>query len=271
VTAPVSARPRASSGASATTPQRFLAVGCLLLAIALCAASACENASFESLGTRRYVAARPRPALRDAGASDAAIDSSVSTGGSFASPGDAAIVLPVAGSGDPAAGSGGASGMVAASGSGGTATAGAAGEAGGTAPLTGSFAPKTFDGVKAGYVIGRSDEFGTTTVYLLDRSVTCDEISTFAWLAGLPADVQVIEIMFPTTAMTGSATTGSVIVSYAEGGKYSFSKTIASARTLVLSRNDVGGVVEGTLDATFASGSVSGVFHADFCADGMSF
>lgn len=136
--------------------------------------------------------------------------------------------------------------------------------------LTGTYETKPFEAVQTAFVIGRSDEFGTTTAYLLDHSVTCDGISTFAWLGGLSADVQVIEIMFPSATSTGSLVDFSVI-SHADGGMFSISKDIASMQSLVLSRNESGGVVEGLLDATFSAGHVSGRFHAEFCASGMSF
>jgi hypothetical protein len=239
-------------------------VAALLFAFVCCAASACERASFESLGMRRATmtnALEPR----DSGATDATND----VGGSFAPPIDASIGAPM-----PAAGSGGSLPKVDVAGSGGTAPptaiAGAAGSAGATSEFIGNFPPNTFEGVKASFVVGRSDEPGTTTAYLIDHPVTCAQISSFAWLVDLPADVQVIELMFPSSAMTGSPVTGS-LVSYAHGGMYSFSKTIASMRRLVLSRNETGGEIEGTLQATFSSGSVSGTFHADFCATGMSF
>jgi hypothetical protein len=136
--------------------------------------------------------------------------------------------------------------------------------------LTGMFGPKSFSAVKAAFVIGLTGEFGTTTVYLLDHPVTCEEISSFGWLAGLSTEVQVIEIMFLTMSATGTLVTSSVI-SHGEGGMLSLSKTVANPRTLVLSRNEAAGAVDGQLDATFSSGRVSGTFHAEFCSSGMRF
>jgi hypothetical protein len=40
---------------------------------------------------------------------------------------------------------------------------------------------------------------------------------------------------------------------------------------LVLSQNKPAIAIEGTLSATFASGSVTGAFHAAACASGMTF
>jgi hypothetical protein len=224
----------------------------LLVAFILCAA--CERASFESLGTRPDVEQRRRVAQPEAGTAEMKPSPVEDPAGS------SAVVTDTASAG---------SGSLAAAGSGGG-TVMDPGTPQDTLELTGSFAPKTFASVQSAFVIGRSDEFGTTTVYLLDHSVTCDEISTFAWLIGLPADVQVIEIMFRSTSATGSLVAGSLI-SHAEGGMFSISKDISSMQSLVLSRNESGGVVEGLLTATFSTGHVSGRFHAEFCATGKSF
>jgi hypothetical protein len=229
----------------------------LLVAFVLCAA--CEHASFESLGTRPPVELR-----LDAGAADKKPSSGDDPAGSSAD----ATNTAQAGSGGFAMDSGAAGMLTAAGSSGGTVmdTSTPQDKLG----LTGSFDTKMFESVQTAFVIGRSDEFGTTTVYLLDHSVTCDAISSFAWLVALPAEVQVIEIMFLSTTATGSLASGSVI-SHADGGMFSISKDLASMQSLVLSRNETGGVVEGLLDATFSSGHVSGRFHAEFCASGMSF
>lgn len=136
--------------------------------------------------------------------------------------------------------------------------------------LRGRLDTTTFAAVEAGYVIGRSDEFGMTTVYLVDSVVTCDEISSFFWLASMPSQVLAIELIFPSSAVPGSPLTGST-VSYAHGGMYGFQKSRADMHTLILSQNTAGGVVEGMLDAKFGAGTVSGAFHADFCATGVSF
>ena len=127
-----------------------------------------------------------------------------------------------------------------------------------------------FAAVKAGYVIGYSDELGTTTLYLIDSAVGCDEISGFAWLNQLPASTHVIEVMYPSAATLGSVVAGSV-VSIAHGNMFSYSKARATSQTLVLSQNNASGVVEGMLEATFSSGSVKGKFHAELCATGLNF
>jgi hypothetical protein len=137
--------------------------------------------------------------------------------------------------------------------------------------LHGEFSQQPFEEVEAAYVVGYADEeLGTTAVYLIDSPITCDQVSGFAWLASLPSDVQVIELKFPRTTAPGSVL-NDALVSHAHGGTYSFSKVLATAHTLVVTRNSTGGVVEGTLQATFAEGTVAGSFKANLCPTGLSF
>lgn len=226
--------------------------------VALCAVTACQRANFESLGTL-LERARPSdppvlpPVAGEPGGAGTGFEAGA--GGNEPAP-------PAAGSGEAGAGASGS----AAAGSG-----GAGGAAGARSDLTGSLGPNLpFASVQSGYVIGRSSEFGTTTLYLLDHKVDCDALSSLGWLSKLPADVQVIEVMFLANATTGTPVTSSLI-SRAHGGMYGFSKTAAQSHVLVLTRNSDDGVIEGNLMATFSSGAVSGTFHADFCASGMSF
>lgn len=228
-----------------------------LLGLALIAQAACERADFESLGT---FMTRAITQSYDAGSP-----------ASEPEPADMPIVTVDAGlaaataAGQPAAAGGGTGGAAG--------SAGQAGTGGSTEPpgeLSGILDTTPFTEVEAAYVIGRSDEFGTTTVYLIDSSVTCDQVSKILWLAPLPSKVQVIEVSFPSSAPLNTPVTGA-IVGYARGGMYGFQKTLASARTLILSQNVSGVEVAGTLEATFGAGRVSGTFRAQFCANGVSF
>jgi hypothetical protein len=239
-----------------------IGVRCTACALWLVVLAGCERAGFESLGTLRFdVANTPRagaPAQPHGMSGAIALTPIVQV--------DAGSPISMATAGMPAAGSSAGLG----GGGGGTAAAGSGGRMAPRDDLSGSFGTMPFEAVKSAYVIGRSDEFGTTTVYLIDAPLGCDAISRLAWLNQLPNDVQVIELLFASSAMTGAALPTS-IVSYAHGGMYSFTKTPASAHTLMLSQNAMGGSVAGTLEATFSSGKVSGSFRADFCATGMSF
>lgn len=221
---------------------------------AIFAFSACQSASFESLGLLQPSSSERLPPTPDAGKIDAtpgpmAIDASVPKS-------------PV----DPTAGaSAGSPAVAAVSGSGGMSAG--SGSAGAPASLIGDVDGMPFT-AQAGYVAGLSEEYRTTILYLFDSAVSCDQISTFAWLSQLPTTVHVIEVRYPTSAATGSPVAGAS-VGYARGGMYSFSKTRASALSLVLSSSMQNSSVDGTLSATFSSGGVEGLFHADFCATGI--
>jgi hypothetical protein len=225
---------------------------------ALCFVWACERAGFESLGALIPPPVRFEP--RDAGQP---LPPTEVAGSSADAVPDAALSAAAGAAGGPAAGSGGGAGASGASGAGG------AGGAKALDPVSGTLGTTPFN-TKVGYVVGRSDELGTTTLYLIDSSVTCQQISSLAWLNDLPSSVHVIEIAFQSTAATGTTLTSS-LVSYAKGGSYSFTKARAMTSSLLLTQNKPAIAVDGTLSATFASGSVMGAFHAAACATGMTF
>jgi hypothetical protein len=239
--------------------QRLL-LRCRLLALAaISCMGGCERAGFESLGMLLPSAPIVPAVVADAGFTQPTLPPMFIQ--------DAGEVLLSTGGNPspPAAGGGGASGNP---------SAGVAGSgvdaASPPGPLTGNSRPAPFGTVQAAYVIGNSDEFGTTTLYLIDSSVTCDQVSRLAWLNQLPSSVQVIEIIFLSSVTPSSAAVDSVI-SVGHGGMYSFTKERASTHMLLLSQYMIGGGVDGTLEATFTTGSVSGAFHATFCASGMTF
>jgi hypothetical protein len=234
---------------------------------ALAGLSGCERASFESLGT--LVSRLPNPPLAGAladTAGDAAEPPDVPSEPALSAGSEAAGAPAAGGGGNVAAGAGPPAGAGAA----GSGPAGQGGSVAPSGPLTGSFPPLSFASVQSAWVIGRSDEYGATTVYMIDAALSCDEVSSFAWLTSLPDEVQVIELMFASSASTG-VRSSDIVVSYAHGGMYSFMKTPASMRTLTLSQNSSAGAVAGRLDAAFPSGSVSGDFRAEYCATGTSF
>ena len=243
--------------------KRALAAPTLLIA-AMGGALGCERMGLESLGTLRPEQPRVTAMAADAGSAQPMAAGNAPALGNV----DAGMPLPAAGNPSPVTvGSAGAPGS---GGAGVAGAAGAAGAAGMPGALTGNFGSTPFASVKAAYVVGNSDEFGFTTMYLIDSSVTCSQVSRLAWLNQLPASVQVIEVMFSRSAMAGSAAID-CLVSFAHGGMYSFTKSGSSMRVLMLSQYMQGGAVDGTLDATFPSGSVSGAFHASYCASGVSF
>jgi hypothetical protein len=59
-------------------------------------------------------------------------------------------------------------------------------------------------------------------------------------------------------------------VNYAPGGKSSAYETGAKSGTITFTKADAT-TVEGTVTATYASGNVSGNFHATFCDNGQNY
>lgn len=233
----------------------------------LVALAACERADFESLGWFTVRDASAPQVDHDAGSLPSTPEAPAMPRAEL----DAGTVVSArAGSSAAAAGVAGVAGVAGGGGAASEDDAGVADAGGGSDELHGSVDTTPFAAVEAGYVIGRSDELGVTTVYLIDMAVTCAEISSFFWLASMPSQVQAIELSFASSAAPGAPLSSS-IVSYARGGMYGFQKSRASTHTLILSQNTPGGVVEGTLEATLGAGRVSGSFHADFCANGVSF
>lgn len=228
----------------------------------LCLLTACEGASFESLGTLSSSSTASAPADRDAVAPAAGSSPQLQL---VAAPG---VAAGTAGATASAAGASGGAAAASMGAIGTSAAAGSRGSAGTPAALSGKIGDSF--AVRSGYVSGLSDELEQTTLYLFDSVVSCAAISTLAWLSQLPSTVQVIEVAFPARAPIGSPVLGSS-VSYARGGTYSFTKTRASTSSLLLSDVSRAGTVDGTLTASFASGGVSGTFHAEFCASGTAF
>ena len=93
------------------------------------------------------------------------------------------------------------------------------------------------------------------------------------WLGSQPAGSQVIELVMkgkPAVGQTVSVPPGEA--NYAAGGKSSSYETSAASGSLKFTRSDANGIVEGSVSAKYADGSsISGTFHADFCANGQQF
>lgn len=119
------------------------------------------------------------------------------------------------------------------------------------------------------FVISNS---GETLVYLSSGTLTCDQIKVSRWLGSATANSQVIEIVIsgaPSTAKTYAVPPSEV--NFAQGGKSSATETSADSGSVVFSRADSGGDVEGTLSAAYGSAHITGVFHATFCASGQGY
>jgi hypothetical protein len=58
---------------------------------------------------------------------------------------------------------------------------------------------------------------------------------------------------------------------YAEGGKSSSYEVNATGGSITFTAAAANGPVDGTVTATYASGNLSGTFHAEFCANGSQY
>jgi hypothetical protein len=60
-------------------------------------------------------------------------------------------------------------------------------------------------------------------------------------------------------------------VNYAAGMKSSTSETVASSGSIMITKAAATGPIEGSITATYPSGSVMGTFHAEYCAGGSEY
>lgn len=180
-----------------------------------------------------------------------------------------ASVAPDAGSADSAAASDGQGNTD------GAVDAGAV--VGGSGSLTGTFGTDPVKPVVAAYWIGQpsapAESGGGPFVYVFSGPVSCDDLSHGSgWRARIPAGTQVLEMIIGTT------TTGTAVPAAAHAAanvaeiNYSFGQTSTEARAtagnVTLSAYVAGASVDGSVNATFPAGSVTGTFHAVYCASG---
>jgi hypothetical protein len=170
------------------------------------------------------------------------------------------------GGGTPGSADGGASGT-----EGGTGTDAGGGTPGTSTNVTGTLGPLgPVKPIVSSFVISNS---GETLIYLSSAPLTCATMQASRWLGGQPAGSQVIELVMkgkPAVGQTVSVPPGEA--NYAAGGKSSAYETSAASGSLKFTRSDANGVVEGSLSAKYADGSsISGTFHAEFCANGQQF
>ena len=266
----------------------------LVLCAGSLAAIGCSSASTPSV---------PFNGSSGGGSGDSSSGSGVSSGTSSGSDTSGAS------SGDPSSGSTSGSGSVGSSGaSSGTATSGstggpssgAAGSGSGTGtPDSGTGAPTdsgtmgeggpaaggtSFTGTLgtlgtakptvSSFVIQNS---GETLIYLTSAPITCAMMQTSRWLGSAMAGSQVIEVVVPSTKMTGTvavASFGGAEVNYAPGGMSSSYETVAASGSVTFKSCVAGGVCEGTAMATYpspAGAMITGSFHAEFCMGGQQY
>jgi hypothetical protein len=170
----------------------------------------------------------------------------------------------VAGAANSAAGSGGAA-------AGPTNSAGASGASDGSSTsLSGKLgALGSVQPTVSSLVISNS---GETLIYMSSATITCDQLSMSRWLGAATAGSQVIEVVVKGTPTVGTVKVPPAEVNYAAGGKSSAYEVVASSGSITITKAVASGAVDGSLMATYSDGSsVSGTFHAEFCAGGQGY
>jgi hypothetical protein len=110
-----------------------------------------------------------------------------------------------------------------------------------------------------------------TILYLSSAPLTCELVMMEGgkWLLQQPAGSQVLEIVVRGTAKVGTVKVPPGEANYAQGGMSSATEKTASSGTLMFTKAEAKGVIEGSVMATYSSGNVSGTFHAEFCQGGQ--
>ena len=198
-----------------------------------------------------------------------------SLAGCSSSSSGSATGAPDSGSADGAAASDGASASDGGAASDSALDAGAV--IGGSGALTGTYGTDPVKPVVAAYWIGQpsapAESAGGPFVYIFSGPVSCDDLSHGSgWRARIAAGKQVLEMIIGTT------TTGTAVPAAAHAAanvaeiNYSFGQTSTEARAtagnVMLSAYVAGASVDGSVNATFPTGSVTGTFHAVYCASG---
>ena len=117
---------------------------------------------------------------------------------------------------------------------------------------------------------------GETLIYMSSAPLTCAQIMVSRWLGSVASGAQVVEIVVPSTKMTGTvpvAAFGSAEVNYAPGGMSSSYEKNAASGSVTFTSCVASGPCDGTVTATYANptGNVMGTFHAEFCAGGQGY
>ena len=133
---------------------------------------------------------------------------------------------------------------------------------------------------QAGIWIGKpgnaSETDGGPFVYIFSGPVTCDDLSARSgWLGTLPEGTQVLEMLIGTTDIGSDVPTSGHAGRDVAEVNYAIAKdgdeSRATSGFVTLTDYAEGDSVEGSIDAEFESGSVSGTFRAIWCADGREF
>jgi hypothetical protein len=110
-----------------------------------------------------------------------------------------------------------------------------------------------------------------TLLYLSSTPLSCDVVAMEGgkWLLKLPSGSQVLEIVVRGMAKVGTVRIPGGEANYAQGGVSSATEKTASSGSLMFTKVEAKGVIEGSVMATYSAGSVMGNFHAEFCQGGQ--
>jgi hypothetical protein len=101
-------------------------------------------------------------------------------------------------------------------------------------------------------------------------TITCDQLKVSRWLGSTTAGAQFVEIVIKGAPKLSDYPVPPGEVNYAQGGKSSSYETNADSGKISFTKADAQ-VVEGSVMATYGTKSISGTFHAEFCANGQGF
>jgi hypothetical protein len=174
---------------------------------------------------------------------------------------------PAGGSGNPDAGGNGDSGASSGDSGPGAGDSGTIPVSGATA-LTGTLG--TLGAVKPTVSSLWISNSGETLIYMSSGALTCDQLKVSRWLGSTTAGSQVVEIVIKGAPKVGDYPVPPSEVNYAQGGKSSSYEVNADSGKISFTKADAQ-VVEGTVSATYGSNSITGTFHAEFCAGGQGF
>jgi len=183
---------------------------------------------------------------------------------------------PAIGSGGVNVGTGGLGSGGVPQGAGGSNTGGTAAGTGGTGAsggtnVTGSLGTTPLNPIVTALVSANAG-LGETIIYMFTSAVTCAQISTPGWLPSIAASTQVVEmVIVPATSTPGTFPVPNSEVNYANGGQLSLFETSANSGSITVTQISPSGVIEGSVSASYTGGSISGTFHAEFCATGQAY
>ena len=150
----------------------------------------------------------------------------------------------------------------------------------GSNTITGAIGGTGFTTVGATYWIGAPDSPATDTViYMFDRAIACNQITTAGWDTMIPGGTQILEMkMVGKTPQAYPNTTAASHIPAAGESLSSYTVAAAGATDMIASGGSVtlatiaapaaGNFATGMFHITFGNGSLDGNFDAAFCMTG---